>query len=320
MMQAIVIIAEVFYRRMKTLIAVVGPTGIGKTKLGITLANYFNTEILSADSRQFYKEMEIGTAVPSKEELESATHYFVQHISIHDSYNVGDFEKDAITKLASLFKERDVVIMVGGSGLYVNAVVNGLDYFPDVDPEIREALNITLVEKGIATLQEELSKLDPEYSKQIDINNPHRIIRALEICRGTGKTFSSFLGKEKASREFNTIYVGITADRETIYNRINKRVDIMMANGLLDEVKGLLPHKNLNALQTVGYKELFSFLENKWALDFSISEIKKNTRRFAKRQLTWLRKNKDILWIPYNTADDEIILEIEQKFKKTNAE
>ena len=296
----------------KTLISVVGPTAIGKTKLAIELAKHYQTEIISADSRQFFKEMKIGTAVPSIEELESAPHHFIQHKSILEPYSVGDFEKDAIQLLENLFKKNEAVILVGGSGLYVDAVTKGLDTFPEISSEIREALNKKIENKGIEELQEQLKELDPLYYDKVDIQNPHRLIRALEICIGTGKPYSSFLNKEKSIRPFKVVTVGIHAERDIIYDRINQRVDLMVKEGLIDEVKLLLKHKDLNALQTVGYKELFNYLDEKWTLDFAISEIKKNTRRFAKRQLTWFRKNENTIWVDYNSKIAEIINTLEK--------
>ncbi|MCX2681386.1 tRNA (adenosine(37)-N6)-dimethylallyltransferase MiaA [Galbibacter sp. EGI 63066] len=295
----------------KTLITVVGPTAIGKTAMAIQLAQHFDTDIISSDSRQFYKEMYIGTAVPNPYELVQAKHHFIQHKSIFDPYSVGDFEKEATELLTDLFLEKDQVVMAGGSGLYVNAVVDGLDDFPEVDPKIRQKLNKELDEKGIESLQEQLKSLDPNHYKNVDILNPHRIIRALEISLGTGKPYSSFLKNKKANRAFKSVKIGLTADREVIYDRINKRVDIMMDNGLLGEAKALYPHRNLNALQTVGYKELFEFFDGNWTLDFAISEIKKNTRRFAKRQLTWFRKDPSIHWFDYTSPVEEIIRDIE---------
>ncbi len=221
----------------KYLIVVVGPTAIGKTALGIELAQHFETEIISADSRQFYREMSIGTAVPSKSELEAAKHHFIQHISVEENYTVGDFERDALEKLKAIYKEKDVVVMVGGSGLYVDAVVNGLDNFPEVDPEIRISLNKDLESEGLEVLQEELQKKDPEYYSEVDLQNPHRVIRALEICRGTGKAYSSFRKKSAKNRFFETLYVGLSAEREIVYDRINRRVDIMMEEGLLMKLK-----------------------------------------------------------------------------------
>tara|TARA_R110000868_G_scaffold4211_15_gene26789 strand:+ start:27653 stop:28561 length:909 start_codon:yes stop_codon:yes gene_type:complete len=296
----------------KTLISVVGPTAIGKTKLAIDLARYYDTEIISADSRQFFKEMKIGTAVPSDEELAAAPHHFIQHKSILEPYSVGDFERDAIEKIEELFLTKDRVILVGGSGLYVDAITKGLDNFPDVNPEIRADLNKKIETEGIKGLQEQLKIVDPLYFNKVDIQNPHRLIRALEICIGTGKPYSSFLNKNKNKRPFRTITVGIEADRKVIYDRINRRVDLMMTEGLLEEVKSLIPHKELNALQTVGYKELFTYFEGEWPLDFAVSEIKKNTRRFAKRQLTWFRKAAHIIWSEFNSDQQIIINKIEQ--------
>lgn len=297
----------------KTLISIVGPTAIGKTALSIKLAQHFNTEIISADSRQFFKEMSIGTAVPDADELAAATHHFIQHISIDTAYSVGAFENDAIATLHKLFKQHDTVIMVGGSGLYVNAVTQGLDNFPKVDANIRETLNATFKKNGLEPLQQQLKNLDPESFKTIAIDNPQRVIRALEICIGTGQPYSSFLNKPKAQREFKTLTIGLTADREIIYDRINRRVDIMMEQGLLDEVKDLIPKQHLNALNTVGYKELFNYFKGEWDLDFAVSEIKKNTRRFAKRQGTWFRKQTDVMWFDYNTDTLEIISAISSK-------
>jgi len=297
------------------LISIVGATAIGKTALSIQLANHFNAEIISCDSRQFFKEMTIGTAVPSKEELSAAKHHFIQHISIFDTYNVGQFEKDTIAKLDELFQKHRIVIMVGGSGLYVDAVLKGLDAFPKVDPQIRETLNLQLETNGIGYLQEQLLALDPVYYKKVALENPHRLIRALEICIGSGKPYSSFLKAETTQRNFTTIKVGLTADRPIMYYRINQRVDIMMKEGLLEEAKALYPHKTLNALQTVGYRELFQYFDGNWTLDFAISEIKKNTRRFAKRQGTWFRKDEATLWFDYQEDIETIVKQIEDKLE-----
>ena len=289
------------------LITVVGATAIGKTCLSIELAKHFQTEIISSDSRQFYKEMSIGTAVPSEDELRQVKHHFIQNRSIFENYNVGDFERDTITKLNKLFKKHQIVIMVGGSGLYVNAVLNGLDNFPDINPEIRNQLKLDLKEKGISFLQGKLNELDPISYQKIDIENKQRLIRALEICIGTNKPFSSFLRKKESKRNFIPIKIGITANREIIYDKINQRVDIMIENGLIAEAKKLYPYKELNALQTVGYRELFTYFDNKITLDFAISEIKKNTRRFAKRQNTWFKKDKEIKWFDYQYEIKSVI-------------
>ncbi|WP_245977188.1 tRNA (adenosine(37)-N6)-dimethylallyltransferase MiaA [Ichthyenterobacterium magnum] len=300
------------YTMTNHLISIIGPTAIGKTSLSIKLAQHFNTEIISADSRQFYKEMQIGTAAPTLTELASAKHHFIHHKSIEDNYNVGTFEKDAIHLLNNLFQKHTVVIMVGGSGLYVDAVTKGFDYFPEVDSSIRTQLNKQLEEEGLEVLQLELKKLDSKAFQSIAIDNPHRVIRALEICIGTNQPYSSFLNKNKEQRNFKTITIGLTADRDIIYDRINTRVDIMIKEGLLDEVKSLVSKQNLNALNTVGYKELFNYYNDHWTLDFAISEIKKNTRRFAKRQLTWFKKNKDTFWYQYDTAFSKIVEDLEK--------
>ena len=289
------------------LITIVGPTAIGKTAFSIHLAKHFNADIISCDSRQFYKEMCIGTAVPEPEELAAATHHFIQNRSVFEDYSVGQFERDALEKLDALFAKNNVVIMVGGSGLYVDAVLNGLDYFPDVAPEIRKNLNKQLATKGITVLQSQLEKLDPETYQTIALDNPHRLIRALEICIGTGKTYASFKNKPKTPRNFKSIKIGLTADREIMYNRINKRVEIMLEKGLLAEAKALHPHKKLNALQTVGYRELFSFFDGEITREFAIQEIQKNTRRFAKRQVTWFKKDASIHWFDYQTKPSNII-------------
>ena len=297
----------------KYVISVVGTTAIGKTALGIKLAKHFNAEIISADSRQFFKEMKIGTAVPDDDELQAAKHHFIQNLSIFDKYSVGDFEKDTLEKIAELHQKHDVVILLGGSGLYVDAVLKGLDYFPEVAPEIREGLKNSLENNGITYLQNQLKELDELAYKTITIDNPQRLIRALEICIGSGKPYSSFLNKKKGNRNFTPIKIGLTADREIIYDRINRRVDLMVDAGLIDEAKKLYPNKELNALQTVGYRELFNYFDGEFTLEFAISEIKKNTRRFAKRQITWFKRDKKIKWFDY--LDD--ISKIANYTKKT---
>ena len=295
------------------LINILGPTAIGKTSLSIEVARHFKTEIISADSRQFFKEMSIGTAVPEKEELAAVPHHFIQHISIENNYSVGDFEREAIKKLELLFKKHSIAVMVGGSGLYVKAVTEGLDDFPEVDPEIRKNLNQHLQTDGIDWLQKKLFVLDPDYYRTADVQNPHRLIRALEICIETGKPFSSFLKQDKMKRAFKSIKIGLTANREMIYERINKRVDIMIENGLVQEAKSLYSKKDLNALNTVGYKELFQYFDGETDLETAVSEIKKNTRRFAKRQLTWFRKDPEIKWFEYNEEPEKIFEYIESR-------
>ena len=290
-----------------TLISIVGPTGIGKTALSLKLASHFNTDIISADSRQFYKEIPIGTAAPSPEELNIATHHFIHNKSIKDSYSVGAFEKDAIEKLEVLNASKPLVVMVGGSGLYVDAVLKGFDEFPEIPTEIRQQLNSELESKGLKVLQQELKRLDPKSYESIALKNPHRVLRVLEICRGSGKPYSSFLNKPKAARTFKTISIGLKADRPLMYQRINKRVDLMLENGLVEEAKAVYKHRHCNALNTVGYKELFQYFDGLWTLDFAISEIKKNSRRFAKRQMTWFQKDTKTKWFEYDTDIQNIL-------------
>ena len=297
----------------KTLITIVGPTAIGKTALSIRLATNFKTEIISCDSRQFYKEMSIGTAVPSANELASATHHFIHNRSVFDSYSVGQFEKDVLKKLDLLFAKNNIVIMVGGSGLYVNAVLKGLDYFPEIDASIRKKLNQELQKNGLAVLKEQLKKVDIESYKTIAIDNPQRVIRALEVSIGSNHPYSYYKNRPKSSRNFASIKIGLNAGREIIYNRINQRVELMMRQGLLEEARKLYLHKHLNALQTVGYRELFSYFNEDYSLEFAISEIKKNTRRFAKRQLTWFKKDKEIFWFDYQTDSKDINTFINKK-------
>ncbi|HRG01480.1 MAG: tRNA (adenosine(37)-N6)-dimethylallyltransferase MiaA [Bacteroidia bacterium] len=271
----------------KNLIVIAGPTAVGKTALSIELAKFYNCPVISADSRQFYKEMSIGTAKPTVEEMQDVPHYFINNISIHDVYNVGQFEREAIELIESLFKTHEYLILVGGSGLYINAILNGVDEFEEIPAHIRDQLIKDYEEKGITYLQEELKLKDEVYYNQVDLNNPQRIMRALEVCIHTQKPYSSFRTKEKKQRSFNTINILINTEREALYARINKRVDIMMQNGLLEEVKGLYPFKHLNALNTVGYKELFDFIDGKCSLEEAVNLIKQNSRRYAKRQLTW---------------------------------
>ncbi|MEQ3662706.1 MAG: tRNA dimethylallyltransferase [Flavobacterium sp.] len=303
------------------LITIIGPTAIGKTALSIKLAQHFGCDIISCDSRQFYKETSIGTAVPTMEELAAAKHHFIQNKSILDNYNVGDFEREAIEKLDELFQENNVQIMVGGSGLYVNAVLNGFDDFPAIDESIRTQLNIDFEEKGLDYLVETLKELDLDYYNFIAENNPQtfknpqRMKRFVEVCMGTGKPYSSFLKKKSNTRNFTPIIIGLEADRELMYDRIEQRVDIMMNEGLLKEVETVFPHKNLNALQTVGYRELFDYLDNQITLDVAIKEIKKNTRRFAKRQLTWFKRTENTKWFQFPFETNKIIQEIEKDIK-----
>jgi len=289
---------------MKTLIIIAGPTASGKTQLSIDLAKKLNTEIVSCDSRQFFKEISIGTAKPTESQLEEVKHHFIGNISIQDKYSAGQYEKDAIQLLDELFLKNESVVLTGGSGLYMDAVMYGLDGIPKVENAARNELNALFNTEGIVVLQNMLEKLDPEYYKTVDLNNPHRLIRALEIILSTGIPFSEQRLGEKKERDFKTILIGLDVEREQLYNRINHRVDEMMEDGLLDEVKSILDFKFLNALQTVGYKELFDYLDKKMDMETAVDLIKQNTRRFAKRQMTWLRRYNDILWDkPENVLD-----------------
>lgn len=298
---------------MKKLIVIVGPTAIGKTSLSIALAQHFNCEIISCDSRQFFKEMRIGTAVPSPEELSSAKHHFIQNKSIFENYTVGNFEKEAIAKLDGLSQNSDFVILVGGSGLYVDAVLKGFDEFPEIDTAVRDSIKTNYEKLGINYLQQQLEKLDVTYFNELTnqnpqtLQNPQRMMRFVEVCVGTGKPYSSFLNQKKNNRNFTPILIGLEAERSIMYERINQRVDIMMVEGLLTEAKKLVANKELNALQTVGYRELFSFFEGEISLEFAIEEIKKNTRRFAKRQLTWFKRSSSTKWFDYETDRKEIV-------------
>jgi tRNA dimethylallyltransferase len=306
---------------MKHLITIVGPTAIGKTALSIALAQHFNCEIISCDSRQFFKEMTIGTAVPNQEELNSATHHFIQNKSIFENYTVGDYEKEALLKLEELFQKNDYAILIGGSGLYVDAILKGFDEFPEIDSAVRSEVNSNYEKLGINYLQEHLQLLDPEYFDKITLENPQtlqnpqRMMRFVEVCIGTKKPYSSFLNQKKNNRNFTPILIGLEAERQVIYDRINQRVDIMMKEGLLEEAKTLYPNKALNALQTVGYRELFSYFDGDFSLSFAIEEIKKNTRRFSKRQLTWFKRNENTKWFDYATDKKNIITYIENLLK-----
>lgn len=299
----------------KFLFVIIGPTAIGKTALSIKIAQHFKCEIISSDSRQFFKEMSIGTAVPSSEELAAVKHHFIHNKSIFDNYTVGDFEKEAIAKLDELFITNDYAVMVGGSGLYVDAVLKGFDDFPDIDVAIRTQIAQLYKTNGISYLQNELQKHDAEYFKIVATQNPQRLMRALEVSIGTGKPYSSFLNLKKNKRAFTPIIIGLEADRETIYHRINHRVDLMLDAGLLEEARELYPHKNLNALQSVGYRELFGYLDGDFTLEFAVDEIKKNTRRFAKRQMTWFKRRENAVWFDYLTPMPEIIQFIENEIK-----
>ncbi len=291
----------------KHLITIIGPTAIGKTNLAIKIANYFKTEIVSADSRQFYKEMNIGTAKPSISELNNIKHHLINNKSINDNYNISDYEKDALNCIKSIYNKNDIAILVGGSGLYINSVLYGLDEIPETSKEVRNSLYLDLELKGIKKLQKQLKKLDPSSYLTIDVNNPRRLIRALEVTISTGKSYSSFLKKKKKKRDFNIIVLGINQERSELYNKINKRVDNMIESGLINEVKQLYNLKSLNALNTIGYSEVFNYIEEKCSLDECVNEIKKNTRRYAKRQLTWFKSIDRVEWFAPDYNFEKII-------------
>lgn len=287
---------------MKKLISIIGTTGIGKTKLAIEIAKFYKTEIISCDSRQFFREMKIGTAAPSVEELAQVPHHFIGNLSVENYYSIGQFEKEAIKKIEELFTKHDVVIMVGGSMMYEKAVLEGLNDLPEANLENQEKLEKIFREKGIQPLQKILENLDPEYFSIVDKDNPRRLFRAIDIIWQTGKTYTENISQQVKKRDFDVIRIGIQAPREIIYERINNRVDQMIQSGLEEEVKSLIPYQNNLALQTVGYSELFKYFNKEWSFDFAIEEIKKNSRRFAKRQLTWYRKEENIHWVNFENS------------------
>ncbi len=287
------------------MISVVGPTGIGKTRLAIDLAKHFDTEIISCDSRQFFKEMKIGTASPSEEELAEAPHHFIGNLSVEDYYSIGQYEEDALKKLSQLFEKYDTVILVGGSMMYEKAVIEGLNDLPEADEEHQIKLQEIFENEGIEKLQQMLQELDPEYFSVVDIHNHRRLLRAIDVIWQTDKKYSELIAVSQDSRDFNTIRIGIEAPREELYDRINRRVDIMMQKGLLEEAKSLEKFKHLTTLNTVGYAELFKYFDGEWDLDFAVSEIKKNSRRYAKRQLTWYRKADDIHYLPLGYSKED---------------
>ncbi len=298
------------------IITILGPTAIGKTAKTIALAKHFSSEIISADSRQFYKEMSIGTAIPSHLELNEVPHHMIHHKSIFDTYTVGDFENDVLKLLDEKWKLHSLFFMTGGSGLFIDAVLKGLDDFPEVNPQIRIELIQELNTKGIQYVLEKLKNLDPVYYQKVDHFNTRRILRALEICITSKQSYSSFLNKKEANRNFIPIKIGLIADRKVIYEQINHRVDQMIKDGLIEEANRLFPYKHLNSLQTVGYRELFSFFEGNLTLNEAIEEIKKNTRRYAKRQLTWLRKDTEVVWFNHTCTIEELIAFINSETSK----
>lgn len=290
----------------KTLIYIAGPTGVGKTKTAIALAKAFDTEIISCDSRQFYKEMKIGTAVPTEEELAAVPHHFIQSKSIEEAYTVADFEKEAMATIEKLFDKKDTLIMVGGSGMYADAVMFGMDEFPEVPEEVRNQIRLFYETHGLQGLQELLREKDPKYYTRVDINNPVRLLRALEVCIASDQPYSSFLGQERPVRIFVSKMIILHCPRTVLYDKINARVDQMMKDGLEEEAKALIPFKDHAALRTVGYKELFPYFDGKCSLEEAINEIKKNSRRYAKRQITWFKKYDNALCFPANTTTKEI--------------
>lgn len=304
---------------MNKLIVVVGPTAIGKTSLAIAIAQHYGCEIISADSRQFYQEMTIGTAVPSLEEQAMVPHHFIQQISIHEDYSVGKFEAEALSHLDQLFQKNKVQVMVGGSGLYIDAITDGLDDFPKVSDEIKQLVNDNYMQNGLTYLQNELKNRDVNFYHKIKrdnpqtLQNPQRMMRYVSVCLAKNKPYSSYLKKDKTSRNFTPIFIGLTAERDEIYQRINLRVDQMINNGLLKETESLYSHKENNALQTVGYRELFDYFDGKITLEEAIEQIKQNTRRFSKRQLTWFKRNPAIKWFDYQAPVENILAYIQEK-------
>lgn len=296
----------------KTVIIIVGPTAVGKTSVAIQVAIHFHTEIISADSRQCFKELSIGVARPSSEELRKVKHYFIASHSIHEDVNAAAFEKFALEKIKDIFKDHDVAVMVGGTGLYIKAFCEGLDEIPAIDPDIRKKIIEGYEQKGLSWLQDEIKKKDHEFYKSGEIKNPQRLMRALEVMESTGHSILSFRENKKQKRDFNIVKIGLELPKEELHRNINARVDKMMETGLADEVKSLLPYKKLNALQTVGYSELIKHFDGKISLEMAVDLIKQNTRQYAKRQMTWFKKDKEIKWFsPWQT--EAIIEFVDQK-------
>lgn len=288
------------------LLIILGPTATGKTNIAIRTAKTFDTEIISADSRQIYKELKIGTAVPDTFQLSQIQHHFIHHISIHDYYNVSIYEQEVLSLLDKLFKKYHMIIMVGGSGLYIDTICHGIDDLPAVDPDLRKKLLKKFEKEGIETLRLELKRIDPEYYSRVDLQNPKRILKALEVTYMTGVPYSSLLTGPKKERPFNIIKIGLNTEREELYAKINARVDLMINKGLLDEAKNLYPYRHINALKSVGYREIFEYFDGKRNMDETIELIKRNTRHYARRQLTWFKKNPSIRWFHPDEFDQMI--------------
>ena len=280
----------------KKLVVILGPTASGKTSLGLKIAKELKTEIISSDSRQFYKELKIGSAPPSQIELKAIKHHFIQHLSVSDNYSIGQFEKDAIKKITFLFKKHNIVLMIGGSGLYIDVVCGGIDNIPITPKKIRDSINLKFEKKGLEWLNSKVERIDPHFYNNVDKHNTQRLKRCIEVFETTGRQISSYYKKARKKRNFEIIKIGISTERDKLYKKINERVDLMIKDGLIEEVKSLLKYREYNALNTVGYKELFNYFDKNCSKDFAINEIKKNTRRFAKRQMTWFRKDKKIKW------------------------
>ena len=306
---------QVSFPGNSTLLLIAGPTSIGKTTVAIDVARYFGCEIISADSRQFYHELKIGTAAPTLEQLNAVKHHFIGNLSLTDNYNVSRFENEVLELLPALFAKNNFVVMVGGSGLYIKAVCEGIDDLPDIDDELRNSLHLQLKNEGIASLRAQLQKLDPEYYSKVDLANPNRIIRALEVCLSTGRPYSVLRKQNPARRDFRIIKIGLNLPREELHERINHRVDLMIEQGLVNEARSFYHQRELNALNTVGYKELFEYFDGKCSLEDAIEKIKTNTRRYARRQITWFKKEADIVWCQPDAA--EVIGQIESRLTST---
>lgn len=295
-----------------TLIVLIGPTGVGKTELSLRIAEHFHTHIISSDSRQLYADLQIGTAAPTPEQLQRAPHHFVGTLQLTDYYSAAQYESEVLAVLGDLFKQHAVVLLTGGSMMYVDAICKGIDDIPTVDAETRQLMLQRYEQEGLEQMCAELKLLDPEYYKTVDLKNPKRVIHALEICYMTGKTYTSFRTQQKKERPFRMIKIGLSRDRAELYERINRRVDLMMEEGLLEEAKAVYPQRHLNSLNTVGYKEIFKYLDGEWDLPFAIEKIKQNSRIYSRKQMTWFKRDKDILWF-HPDQEKEILALLQSK-------